>query len=211
MKQSMISLGTALVALTLVTGCGKKKSIQVEKTMEMTKESVAPENSYVFDDNIENADQFAFGDTEGDSTLKRVEQYPTEPGMDDEFALLEDGDERAHFNKVHFDFNSDKIRNDQQEAMHKNIEKAKEAVAQGKNVEVRAYRCQMGDPVYNVALSQRSANNIKKEMVAHGVPENKIIALGCGQEKPLVASNALDRSTRIEQLSPNRRVEIVAH
>lgn len=207
MKQSMISFGMAFVAVSLLVGCGKKKEVKMEKstTMEMRDDSMlmgAPEESYIFDENFEDVDQFAFVDAENqgvgslDSNASDILAYSLDQGNE------------GNFNKVYFDFNSDKLRSDQQAAMHENIEAAKELASQGKNIEIRAYRCQMGDSVYNMALSQRSANVIKKEMIHHGIPETKVVALGCGQENPVVSSNANDRVARIKELAPNRRVEI---
>ena len=49
---------------------------------------------------------------------------------------------------------------------------------------------------------------MKKRFVAAGIPADKVVARGMGQERPVVWSDATERLQRIRELSPNRRVEI---
>jgi outer membrane protein OmpA-like peptidoglycan-associated protein len=60
-----------------------------------------------------------------------------------------------------------------------------------------------GDAQYNLELSQRRADNVRKEIVKHGIPEGVIDAVGFGSEKPRDLREEEDAHHR------NRRVEFV--
>lgn len=59
-----------------------------------------------------------------------------------------------------------------------------------------------GDAAYNQALSERRAASVRQWLVAHGVAEGRITALGAGESRPL-----RDGDTE-EEHRENRRVEI---
>ena len=214
MKQTMVSLGTALVVVSLMVGCGKKKEEKIEKHPERLMEEarldeMTPEEAYVFDDKFQDfeefSQQFAFDDEDQTSAL---------PEENEVVALADDSEEDGivKFQNVQFNFSSDTLRKDQLEVLHQNIEEAKEAIKEGKTIEVHGYRCQMGDGVFNMPLSQRAANNVRNTMIEHGVPAGKIVAIGDGQENPIVEDDkpTSDRNERIKRLSKNRRVQIIA-
>lgn len=215
MKQTIISFGTALVIVSLLVGCGKKEEEKIEKHPERLMEEarldqMTPEEAYVFDDEFADFDefnrQFAFVDEEDQTNVSEQESANVAFADDSE-----DG-KTVKFQNIKFNFNSDALRKDQLEVLHKDIEGAKEAIENGKNIEVHGYRCPMGEATFNMALAQRSANNIKKVMVDHGVSADKIVALGDGQENLIVEddNSSCDRNERIKRLAPNRRVEILA-
>ncbi len=115
------------------------------------------------------------------------------------------------FERVHFDFNRNSIKKSQQDKVEKNILEAKKAVDKGKTVIISGNTCQMGSAAYNLSLSLRRAEAVKKEMVKAGIPNTKIKTLGKGYETPLVWSDEIDRNRKIEALSPNRRAELVVN
>lgn len=68
---------------------------------------------------------------------------------------------------------------------------------------VEGYASTRGELVYNLALSQRRADNIKQHLIALGVPENRILlAVGWGQLYPVCPEENEDC------WSKNRRVTL---
>src|SRR6195256_260728 len=72
---------------------------------------------------------------------------------------------------------------------------------------VEGYTDSFGPPEYNLDLSQRRADSVKRYLVEmKGIDPAQIDARGYGQTKYRVSANG-----SIEEQSPNRRVEIVVH
>ncbi|HXM73738.1 MAG TPA: OmpA family protein, partial [Chthoniobacterales bacterium] len=72
---------------------------------------------------------------------------------------------------------------------------------------VEGYTDSFGPPEYNLDLSQRRADSVKRYLVeVMGIDPAQIDARGYGQTKFRVSPNG-----SIEEQSPNRRVEIVVH
>ena len=107
--------------------------------------------------------------------------------------------------------NKNEIRKDQVAKIEQDSEVAKTAVEKGKKVVVQGHCCQLGSYSYNMALSQRRADTIKKEMVKRGVDEDSIKTVGYGSEMPLVWSDKTDRKSLIDELAVNRRAEVVVN
>ena len=163
-----------------------------------------------FADNEELEDLFAAEKQDESVTVAKSEDF----SEDEANALTwreedEAEEEAASFKTVYFDINKNSIRDDQKESLNKNIETARSAAEQGKNIVIQGHCCQLGSPSYNVSLSERRANAIRKEMVRNGIPENNIKTVGCGQEMPTVWSDNPDKSEKISELAPNRRSEIL--
>jgi len=144
---------------------------------------------------------FAQQDFEADDFFEDAEDFDV-AWEEDEFA--------QEFETVYFDFDRNSIREDQKITLNKNIGMAKEAVEKGKDIVVGAHCCQIGADSYNLALSERRANAIKKEMVKSGVPEEKIKTVGYGKELPVVWTDKTEREDVIKELAANRRGEITA-
>ena len=211
-----------LLLLSMFSGCGKKKEKTVKNDLAYLNRGISGGNKqideYVFEENS-NIDNFSF--VEEDSQSKsRKNAYKSDEEINREL-LREDleGEELAfsnydddlndlNFSKIQFEFDKDRLCKGQEEKLHRNIESARRAVENGNNVEVRAYGCEIGSAAYNLALSQKRANAIKKEMVAHDIGPKSIAAVGRGQEYQIAWSNATERSRRIKELAPNRRAEM---
>jgi outer membrane protein OmpA-like peptidoglycan-associated protein len=69
--------------------------------------------------------------------------------------------------------------------------------------EVSGHTDTRGKPEHNKELSQKRAAAIVKELVTRGIPQNQIVALGMGSERPLVKPD----DTPAKQ-AKNRRYEI---
>ncbi len=218
----------ALALVILVSGCGKKKEAPKGKELvDNTDIPVMSEENERFVDNNGVAD-FAFVDDEtaADKTDadKLAEAAPVATSQP-EFAWVdnENPEEEAkpetdevetkafEFKTVNFTLNKNDIRKDQVEKIEQDSEVAKAAVEKGKKLVVQGHCCQLGCYSYNMALSQRRADAIKKELVKRGVDESVIKTVGYGSEMPLVWSDKTDRKSLIDELAVNRRAEVVVN
>ena len=124
------------------------------------------------------------------------------------FALSSDFISSFRISFFNFDLNKNAIRGDQQDIVAENIEIAKEALEEGKEVIILGHSCQLGAASYNLSLSERRAKVIKDEMVKKGIPASKVKIVGCGAEMPLIWTDKTDRTEMVAELAINRRAEI---
>ncbi len=224
----------SLVLMALVSGCGKKKC-STDKTggkelVENTDIPTMSEENEKFVDN-EGLSDFAFVDDEEVTPdaekvdNKLAEAAPVTTGQP-EFAWVdnegpadeeeasapsEEVEKTFDFKTVNFTLNKNDIRNDQVKNIEHDCQVAKSAMENGKKVVVQGHCCQLGSYSYNMALSQRRADAIKKELVKRGVKEEAIKTVGYGSELPLVWSDKTDRKSLVDELAVNRRAEIVVN
>jgi len=203
------SVSMLMVALLLLSGCGKKgRKGDEDKKMAM---------SSVVD--YENEDMaFAQGDAAYDAEYD--EEFDFE-GMDDtEFADADfyddadydfEDDEEAEFvfNSLQCKFNSAGLVDGQDEAFEENLELARLALEEGFELVLEGHGDQTGSAGYNESLSLQRAQAVKDVLVAQGLPAEKIRTVGLGNEVPLVWTDAEERDVVIAELAPNRRVEFV--
>lgn len=74
---------------------------------------------------------------------------------------------------------------------------AKQAVADSKNVLIKAYTDEHGAVAYNKKLSDRRANAIRDYMVKHGVPATNVKAKGMGPTHAYAGGDAQNRRAEI--------------
>jgi len=105
-----------------------------------------------------------------------------------------------------FAFNSDKLSAAGKEQL---------AVALGAHVDdyihrvnVAGYTDQIGDDAYNMKLSQRRADAVQAELVALGLPKERIAVSAHGSADPLVTCPGMAGESLIRCLAPNRRTEV---
>lgn len=216
----------SLFSLLVVAGCGKKTEKTVLKEMNNKTTAVQhkeipeypSEREEMTDDTyaIEDFDFEGLDDEKEPAELARNTSKKASATQDaelDELLLAEaQGAEASEFGfkRVQFDFNKNDIRKDQKTTVREDVKLAKQAVAEGKEVVVQGHTCQIGSAGYNLALSQRRAEAVKKEMVKNGVPGEAVKTVGYGYESPLVWSDKTDRAEKIKELAANRRAEVVA-
>jgi outer membrane protein OmpA-like peptidoglycan-associated protein len=70
-------------------------------------------------------------------------------------------------------------------------------------IEVQGHTDNVGAPSINKPLSQQRADAVRKYLIDHGVPSNRLTSVGYGQDQPLVP-NTTDRNRAL-----NRRVQFV--
>ena len=70
------------------------------------------------------------------------------------------------------------------------------------NIELSGHTDDMGDAEYNISLSERRAESVRRALVEGGVSLERIIIKGCGATQPLFPNDS-DRHRAL-----NRRVEM---
>jgi outer membrane protein OmpA-like peptidoglycan-associated protein len=102
---------------------------------------------------------------------------------------------------VNFDFNKATL----QPAAHPILDEAAEMLKSNPdvNVEVRGYTDGVGSDGYNLRLSERRAETVKRYLVSRGVPASRLSTRGFGKADPVATNDtAVGRAQ-------NRRVELV--
>jgi OOP family OmpA-OmpF porin len=69
------------------------------------------------------------------------------------------------------------------------------------------YTDEIGDKDYNLGLSQRRAEAVKAQLVAHGIPPERIVMLAHGSTNPIVTCPGVTGDALVNCLAPNRRTE----
>lgn len=107
--------------------------------------------------------------------------------------------EKIVLRAVHFDFNKSNIRSDARPILDEAVRMLKE---RSENVVVEGHTDSVGSDAYNMKLSRRRADAVKRYLVSHGIAASRISTEGFGKRQP-VASNST-----AEGRAQNRRVEI---
>jgi peptidoglycan-associated lipoprotein len=216
--EKLNKLGLLCVVLALfVSGCGKKKSSTTNESPKKLASAdknipLKGETDSILEDN--DISDFAFVDDEakdGKGGSAKVASNDVNNVVAEDDYPAEDAANESSFKTVYFNFNKNSIRADQQAVVKEDIAAAKETLKEGKLLVIEGHCCQTGSAAYNLALSQRRANTIKKAMLSEGISAKDIKTIGYGYERPVVWSDAKDRSTLIKELAPNRRAEIVVN
>ena len=80
--------------------------------------------------------------------------------------------------------------------------------AQVGHVGISGYTDRLGSDKYNLALSQRRADSVKRYLVGKSIDAGRLTAVGKGESNPVVECHDKKRSDLITCLKPNRRVEV---
>lgn len=198
-------LAFALILLVSIAGCGGRKKAQTQ-TKTPQKEVFSEVDIPVAGDSVR-----SFFDED-------VQEFTYAP---DQIDLIDSSDltwqelssQAQEFKTVYFDFDSDRIRADQEQSLAYDIELVKKKI-QNRNDEqpitivIEGHSCHSaGSSVYNLALSERRAKQLKDRFVAAGVAPENIKIVGRGQEIPAIVNGRPVEGDRQAQW-PNRRDEI---
>lgn len=128
----------------------------------------------------------------------------------DDFSWIQESSD--DFKKIYFEFDKHTLKEDQQEAIESNAEKAKEilAIEQGRKVTlvIEGHSDHAaGSDAYNLALSEKRAKTEKDYLVNQGVPADVIKVVGRGSEVPALVDGRPVEGDRNQQW-PNRRDEM---
>lgn len=140
-------------------------------------------------------------DADGDGVPNAADQCPNTPqGLQ----VTADGcvlnkAQTVVLQNVNFEFNSDRLTADAQ-AMLRQIAVGVKSQPELK-VEIAGHTDSRGKDAYNLRLSQRRAESVRKFLVGEGVANGQLTARGYGETKP-VADNKTDQGRAL-----NRRVE----
>ena len=213
-------IGFLLCGVVMLSACGKKKEVKIEKKSS----SVLAQNvnrssfdEYVFDEKLSNIEEeLAFLDLD----LGREEAYLElndevsafaqidSVGINSDTSIEWNDSEVGLFIPLRFGFDSDMLLKGQEDVIAANIEAAKQAIEDGGKIIISAYACQIGTEDYNLALTQYRANQVKKMFVKAGIPANLIETKGEGQCNFIVTTDETERLRKIDVLAVNRRAEI---
>ena len=101
---------------------------------------------------------------------------------------------------VHFDFDKSNIRPDAVPVLDEAVRILKE---QGSvNVVVEGHTDGIGTEAYNLKLSRRRADAVRKYLVSHGIADRRIKTEGYGKSRPVASNDTEDGRAQ------NRRVEL---
>ncbi len=131
------------------------------------------------------------------------EPLPVVPACNEKFQTVEVSAEKL------FGFDKSALREDGKAELDAAIQKIKAHPALSL-VMVTGHTDRIGSEAYNQKLSEQRANQVKEYMVANGVDESRLQAVGKGESEPVVACEGKRGQAAIECLAPNRRVVISA-
>jgi OOP family OmpA-OmpF porin len=106
-----------------------------------------------------------------------------------------------------FGFDKYKLSNDGTAALDEVVTKLK-AHPEFELVMVTGHADRIGSVAYNQKLSERRANAVKQYIVAQGVEDSRLQAIGKGKSEPVEECKGVKGKKLIECLAPNRRVVI---
>jgi len=78
-----------------------------------------------------------------------------------------------------------------------------------RRVSIEGHTDSIGTDAVNQTLSERRAESVRRELLTGGVLENRIVARGFGESKPVASNTRPDGADDPAGRSRNRRVEIV--
>ena len=190
-----------LLVIILLSGCGRKKKSTTCVTEELvTSDLPLGPNDTLAQASIFNEDIEAFVLEEDQPAFN---QQLAQNQLD--FTWEEHDLKNNKKQVVYFDYDSSKIKPDQEAAILADIQEKRALTEKGYNVSVIGHSCKWhGTKAYNLALSERRAQSIADYYEKAGIDRKHIKVIGVGDSEPITLENGK------EAQAPNRRVEISA-
>lgn len=195
-QQLLKTLFIPLLALFIVSGCGKKK---VEDGNFSS--SMKPEGRLIHTPGVDTSVQNeSFGVGELESLDESTDYFLSENPESEEYKATY-GRSTKPLYPVYFDFDSSAIKPDQ----FTNLVNSSSYLEQNRsaNLFVEGNCDERGTADYNLALGEVRAMNVKKHLITLGIAGQRISTISFGAERPLyLGSNEAD-------WAQNRRVDLV--
>jgi len=109
---------------------------------------------------------------------------------------------------VLFEFNSDRLTVEARDKVN-HIATVLNDQANGRHVSVEGHADAIGSEAYNLALSERRAEAVARELSYDGVRESQLTTRGYGEKYPVAPNTNSDGSDNPDGRAKNRRVEVV--
>ncbi len=110
--------------------------------------------------------------------------------------------------EVLFGFDKDNLKEEGKAALNSDVVEKLKAHPEVELVLITGHTDRIGDANYNQKLSERRANTVKKYLVAQGIEESRLHAVGKGEAEPVAECTGVRGKKAIECLQPNRRVVV---
>jgi len=103
---------------------------------------------------------------------------------------------------LYFGFDESTIAKASEQQLSELLSALNESEFKSYRFQLAGHTCSIGSDSYNQRLSERRAEAVKKWLVAHGHPSDRLVTIGFGKRRP-IADNRVEEGRRL-----NRRVEI---
>ena len=110
-------------------------------------------------------------------------------------------DENINLTSIYFDYGSVKINQTSKESLNRLVDFLK-SNPNVERIEIGSHTDQVGSAEFNLALSQQRAKSVENYLVRKGVPRQKVISIGYGENKPVIKKATTEQEQRL-----NRRTE----
>ncbi|MCG3146006.1 MAG: hypothetical protein HONDAALG_03805 [Gammaproteobacteria bacterium] len=147
--------------------------------------------------------QGAEGDGDGDRVADGVDQCPGTPAgvAVDEHGCPRAGETLLTLTGVTFENNKAELKPESAEVLDRAIETLKRSPGLG--IVIEGHTDDRGDADYNLELSRQRAESVRQYFIDHGLPQERLEAVGKGETEPLIPND------NEEARRKNRRVELV--
>ncbi len=110
---------------------------------------------------------------------------------------------------VYFDFDEDKLTPVARENIELIANLLRQEPSADRPIAVNGHTDSVGARSYNLQLSERRANTVKRELILYGVHPGRVSINAFGETQPAAPNSHADGSDNPEGRAKNRRVEIV--
>jgi OOP family OmpA-OmpF porin len=109
-------------------------------------------------------------------------------------------------NNVFFKFDSDELVSDSKTELNKLFTLLSNNPTI--KVEIQGHSDSKGNDNYNLNLSQKRAESVRKYLIKKGIKETRVTAVGYGEKKPIAKNENSDGTDNEEGRALNRRIEL---